>query len=526
MLTLIFYDGCFATNIAQEIHSNASAAVTLTLVGDISFSRGIAKIIALRNQPNFPFEKIKAYLKNSDFVFGNLETPIIPGRIINSREMVFRSDPGVESALKQTNFSIVSLANNHTTNFGSQGLIATINYLRAANIKYVGAGIDAHEAYQAQYLQKNKIKIAFLAFAEKDFIPPYFATKSPNGVVAIMDSSKMVPAVQLAKKNADFVIVSMHSGTEYKNQPTSTQINFARSAIDAGADFVVGQHPHVVQTMEKYRGKYIFYSLGNFVFDQKFSKDVRTPLMLKLHIYPEGLSKIELEPLYINDHYQPEIASDITAKTMLARLNYKAITDEPLLTWDVKTNSYHLNSHYVIANTLPQNTPTNIEIASPPLSLLLNHGKMLVKKHNQQLWESPPDFKIDSARIADITHSGQQSIIFSLWKPHNFGASKPFWIKDDKTIPRNHLFIYHSVDDKIKPIWGSSNLDAPNCKFEVADLKHDGKNELITLEGDYADFPACHGKYIAVWQWNGWGFTNIWRSPKGNFSNFILDQNN
>jgi len=132
-----------------------SEEVSLIAVGDISYSRGVERIVKKQNDINYPFLKIRDYLKSADLVFGNLETPITQGAEIPDFEMIFRSNPGTEQALKQTGFSILSLANNHTPNFGEKGLKDTFNYLENVDIKYVGAGENEEEAYQAVYVEKK-----------------------------------------------------------------------------------------------------------------------------------------------------------------------------------------------------------------------------------------------------------------------------------------------------------------------------------------------------------------------------------
>jgi len=138
--------------------------VSLIAVGDISYSRGVERIVKKQNDINYPFLKIGDYLKNADLVFGNLETPITEGREINDFEMIFRSNPLTEKALKLNNFSILSLANNHTPNFGEKGLKDTFFYLEKEGIKYVGAGENEKTAYQPVYIEKKGIKFAFLAY--------------------------------------------------------------------------------------------------------------------------------------------------------------------------------------------------------------------------------------------------------------------------------------------------------------------------------------------------------------------------
>ncbi len=113
-----------------------------------------------------------------------------------------------------------------------------------------------------------------------------------------------IPSV---RDRVDYVIVSMHAGNEYMESRSESQKNFAHAAIDAGAEMVIGHHPHVVQTLEKYHGKYIFYSLGNFVFDQNFSEETNKGLMLKAIIQDKKIIKIEPIEIKINPTFQPEV---------------------------------------------------------------------------------------------------------------------------------------------------------------------------------------------------------------------------
>ncbi|PIX91979.1 hypothetical protein COZ26_04265, partial [Candidatus Kuenenbacteria bacterium CG_4_10_14_3_um_filter_39_14] len=131
----------------------ASEEVSLVAVGDISFSRGVERMVKKQKDLNYPFLKIRDYLKSADLVFGNLETPITEGPEIPDFEMVFRSNPGTEQTLKQAGFSVLSLANNHTPNFGEQGLKDTFNYLAEVGIKFVGAGNNEQEANQPVYIE-------------------------------------------------------------------------------------------------------------------------------------------------------------------------------------------------------------------------------------------------------------------------------------------------------------------------------------------------------------------------------------
>jgi len=502
--------------------------VSLIAVGDISYSRGVERIVKKQNDINYPFLKIGDYLKNADLVFGNLETPITEGREINDFEMIFRSNPLTEKALKLNNFSILSLANNHTPNFGEKGLKDTFFYLEKEGIKYVGAGENEKTAYQPVYIEKKGIKFAFLAYNDFDVVSlSYKATENYAGT-AFMETEKMIEAVKKAKQKSDFVIVSMHSGNEYVNKPNSSQVNFAHSAIDAGADLVIGHHPHVVQILEKYKDKYIFYSLGNFIFDQQAS-ETRKGLMVKVYFTKDEITKISLLPIIMKNLAQPEIADINEAKKILQRLNFPTS----------KQNIYFKNNDtfekderaVIYVNTLQkQSNIFKKEKRDLNNNLFfetyeLKNGKLTIEENKKNIWESSDNWWIDDFNFNDSNNDGIVDINLSLWKPGNFGKSKPFWVEENDMSIKNHFFILNLIGNSIKEVWGSSNLSNPNCEFKFGDIDNDKENELIVVEGDYLE-EKCNGNFVAVWKWNGWGFSNEWRSEKGNFSNLEIEKIN
>ncbi|RLC34500.1 CapA family protein, partial [Candidatus Shapirobacteria bacterium] len=279
--------------------------ISLLAVGDIMLSRTVATKIK-QNGPDYPFVEFKSILNSVDLVFANLETPLTPGRLIRPQEMLFRSDPTLVKTLQKYNFSVLSLANNHTPNFGTLGLNNTFKYLDQAKIVYVGAGHNLTEANQPKYVSRQGIKLAFLAYNDADVVPnSYFASSNHSGTNPMnLDNLKL--AIRQAKQQADLVIVSMHSGYEYQPHPNQHQINFAQTAIDNGAELVIGHHPHVVQDIKKYKGKYIFYSLGNFIFDQMWSLKTRQGLAVKIILNKNGLVKFKKIPFLINDYCQPK----------------------------------------------------------------------------------------------------------------------------------------------------------------------------------------------------------------------------
>jgi len=508
----------------------ASEEVSLIAVGDISFSRGVERMVKKQKDLNYPFLKIRDYLKSADLVFGNLETPITEGPEIPDFEMVFRSNPGTEQTLKQAGFSVLSLANNHTPNFGEQGLKDTFNYLAEVGIKFVGAGNNEQEANQPVYIETKGIKFAFLAYNDTYVVPASYEATNNHAGTAFMRIERMTEAVKETKQKTDFVIVSLHAGIEYTDKPNDSQVNFAHAAIDAGADLVIGHHPHVVQTMEKYKGKYIFYSLGNFVFDQPQSQETKEGLAIKVYFAKDGINKISLLPVVMENLVQPRMTNQSEAEKILQRLKF-SLANQDIYSWSDDNSNFEKESKAVIYARVPKNKiiifrqeQADLDNDSISENYVLENGRLAITENSKMIWQSPSDWWIDDFVLADSNNDGIVDINLSLWKSGNFGTSKPFWVKENDMSVKNHFFVLDFVSGSINQIWGSSNLGEPNCEFKIADIDNDGENDLIVIEGNYSQKPKCNGNYVAVWKWNDWGFSNEWRSDKGDFSNLEIEK--
>lgn len=465
--------------------------VSLIAVGDVMLSRAVARKMA-QNSADYPFLQVKDYLKTGDIVFGNLEAPIAEGRKIQDFEMSLRANPGVEKNLREAGFSVLSLANNHTMNFGEKALKETLENLDKENIKYVGAGENTKTAYGPGFIEKNGLHFAFLAYSDDRVCPADYEATDTRAGIAFMDTQKMISEVKKAKESADIVIVSMHSGQEYQKNQDKIQTDFAHAAIDNGADLIIGHHPHVIQPLEKYKDKYIFYSLGNFIFDQILSQEVKEGLTFKAYFNKKGITKIELIPVFIRDLSQPQILEGKDADKILERLKFPINSEEIF-----KKEKFDLNK-----NALEEN-------------YTLNNGELTISENSKILWESGSDWWIDKFVLADSNNDGVTEINMSVWKSGNFGPSKPFWVKKNDPSIKNHFFVFNLDQNGFKPLWQSSNLEAPNCDFAIKDVDSDNKNDLIVFEGNYSDKNEnCNREYTAVWEWNGWGFSNKSRSPK------------
>jgi poly-gamma-glutamate synthesis protein (capsule biosynthesis protein) len=256
---------------------------TILFVGDLMFDRNIRQA-AQKNGNEFIFEKIASFLAENDLVVANLEGPITENKSISlgsapgsNNNFIFTFDPSLAETLFKKNIKIVNLGNNHILNFEQKGLAATKKYLTDENIEYFG-----EPGGQKSLLKEIEgVKTALVSF---------------NQFVDNIDSEKtaVVEEIKKAKARSDITVLLAHWGTEYAPAPNETIKNLAHQFIDAGADLVVGAHPHIIQPVEDYKGKKIYYSLGNFVFDQYFSQGVRRGLGVLIKIN-QKTKKFEFE---------------------------------------------------------------------------------------------------------------------------------------------------------------------------------------------------------------------------------------
>lgn len=227
--------------------------------------RGVHKQILAAHDPALPFRKIAPLLAGSDIAFVNLESPFSDRRRFHDGGLIFRAAPETIAGLQLAHIAVASTANNHSRDCGPHGVEFTVQWLRKNGIESVGSSESAAKTHAGVVLARNGIRFGFLGYT--------YDQKNGNWRdiderIALADPAALCRDIGALRKRADVVIVSMHHGIEYAPKPSKAQIAFAHAAIDAGATLVIGHHPHVVQPEETYHGGLIFYSLGNFVFDQ------------------------------------------------------------------------------------------------------------------------------------------------------------------------------------------------------------------------------------------------------------------
>ncbi|GEM_PF-6713658 len=223
--------------------------------------------------PDYILSSVLDHLRSADVAFANLECPVgTAGEPIDGKNFTFQGHPDGVEALRRGSIDIVSLANNHTFDYGMEGFLETLQLLRGVGIKYTGAGMNAQEALSPVVFDIKGKQVGFLAFNNGDVLPVtqwhhdlWRAGPDKPGVVFHEDREQLFAAVKAARAQVDILIVSMHWGYEYTTGPRDYQRELGRSIIDAGADAIIGHHPHVPFGLEFHRGRPIIYSVGNLV---------------------------------------------------------------------------------------------------------------------------------------------------------------------------------------------------------------------------------------------------------------------
>lgn len=250
-------DSPLALSVNEPIH--------LVFAGDIIIYGSTVQAIE-RFGIDYPFVHVAGEVQSADYAIANLETAVTTRNMVFPKSFNFKMPPHYLMSLKNAGFDMVTLANNHTLDYTETGLIDTLNYLTEHGIQYFGAGRNEQEAYRANTIELKGKTIAFLGFSHVLPAVSWYAQETKPGIASGYQFDRIERRIREEKEKADYVIVYIHWGEELKQSPEPYQRSYGRAMIDAGADAVIGSHPHVLQPIEQYKGRPIVHSLGNFLF--------------------------------------------------------------------------------------------------------------------------------------------------------------------------------------------------------------------------------------------------------------------
>lgn len=309
-----------------EFDTENQPSLQIMAVGDIMLDQ-LTRQRLREFDPAYPFARVKEILQQGDVVFANLESPISGlGRPLPGKKYTFCAAPFSAKSLVDGGINMVSLANNHIMDYGEEALAETLEILAEHNITFAGAGLNKDSAHAAAVLEVNGYRVALLAYTDDFAVPVQYrsfwqAAEYKPGAALLHDKSLIKDDIKRASAEADIVLVSFHWGNEYTYQVTAQQKDLAHLAVDAGADLVLGHHPHVPQGVEVYNGTPIVYSLSNFVFYPFPSyPQTQDSFILQAEFLGEDITTLKLIPIRGGDS-QPYFPQGQELQTLIKHLS-------------------------------------------------------------------------------------------------------------------------------------------------------------------------------------------------------------
>ncbi len=315
----------------------------ITLVGDIMLGRRVGEAAAAAGDPAAPLRPLQRRLASADITVGNLESTLSRAGPPRQGDDSFAAPPTVLPGLAASGFDVLSLANNHTGDFGDVALLQTVRRVEHSAVEPVGAGRDAAAAWQPVVVRRHGVRFGFVAFNAIGETPR--ATASTPGVASVRmqprtgplnqaDLDRAVRTIRALRDRADVVVVLPHWGAQYTHVPVPAQRRVGQALVAAGADVVVGGHPHWVQPVQRVRrgqsGKQtgeqnagvglVVYSLGNFVFDMDFMRQTQEGVLCDLMFAGDRLRAVRFTPYVIGSDFAPRVERGPRAREILRPL--------------------------------------------------------------------------------------------------------------------------------------------------------------------------------------------------------------
>ncbi len=297
-----------------------SGHTSLIAGGDVIWDRGVHRKIKEHGY-QYIIKDLANLFKYGDISVVNLENPISErgDRHNLDKGIFFKAKPKYISILTEMGVNLVSMANNHTFDYGLTAAIDTTKILKKNKIRYVGFGLDTHEALMGTTYNIHNKKIRVVGY---NTVPPLNVKAKENWPgISIVDRNTLKKEIQKAKNKMDYLIILIHSGSEYNYYPNEWKVKLFRKMIDYGADIILGSHPHVVQSMEMYKGKPIIYSLGNLIFDQYRFPVTRDEMVVELNFYNGKLNYVFPHFFKVNKEFKPVAVHHHHKEIILSRIN-------------------------------------------------------------------------------------------------------------------------------------------------------------------------------------------------------------
>jgi poly-gamma-glutamate synthesis protein (capsule biosynthesis protein) len=509
----------------DEVLAPGESVVEVIAVGDVMLGRGVA-------DQSQPLDNVAPWLRRADLAVGNLECVITgdsqsrsaqnhskgttrsgPSEPRPSESASFlQAAPSAVAQLRGAGFDVLGLANNHALDRGPEGLAETALRLRRAGMAAIGVGPDPEAALQPLVREVGGVRVALLAF---NAVADPRGSSGSDWVSAEWDRDRARSAVAAATERADAVIVSVHWGYEYETSVDPAQRDAARALLAAGADLVVGHHPHVVQPFEVHDDRCVAHSLGNFLFDQG-QGETGQGLALRAFFDRRGLRAVQALPVRAGPH--PRLMMPGEAVTLLARVE----PPPQRLSFGCDEGVCHrvdapAQAVQETGSGLFWGGQIDLTGDGVPEHVRRVGERVIVRSDGAEVWRSPLEWRVVDVALGDPNDDGRAELLLALWKAGLDGLETPS--PEKERTPRSHPFIVGYRGGRYRTLWGGSAVGNPIHEAELGDVMGDRSQELIVLEGD----ESCE-RTISVWRWHGWGFSLMWRSEPGAYRDMVLGE--
>lgn len=298
----------------------AAHRITIAFAGDLMLSGSVGWVARNRGARAL-LGPVAGELQKADIAVGNLETAVtLRGAADPGKQYAFRSRPEYLEALRWAGFDLLTVANNHSRDFGPTGLLDTVAAVHRAGMRTVGGGADREAAWAPAMVEAGGVTVAFLGLSRVIPDPRWVAEKGRPGIASGWEVERAVAAVRVMAKQADLVVVLVHWGEELADHPRGGDAAFARALLGAGAHLVVGHHPHVLQGFRLAEGRLVAFSLGNFLFPDSGKPLTRQSGILLVEGAPGRISSARLIPVALTG-VTPRPVPGATWLTRLDRLS-------------------------------------------------------------------------------------------------------------------------------------------------------------------------------------------------------------
>jgi poly-gamma-glutamate synthesis protein (capsule biosynthesis protein) len=516
--------------------------VSFCAVGDILLDRGTRSIIR-QHGVDYPFENVAAFIRPFDLAYANLESPVSARGRSTGKIYCFRADTNFFAGVEHAGFDIIAIANNHTIDWGSTAFFDTKDIIERHGLVPVGACDSALEV-QPVIVEKNGLRFAFIAnvgIPLRGVVWPLLRTGPGQA-----DIGTITAAIRKIRPKVDFVIVGLHWGVEYQYQPMPENVTWAHQLIDAGADLVVGSHPHILQPVEVYNQRLILYSLGNFVYDQH--KIYQRQSGIFTCVFRKGeIDSAAFVPALLSD-FHPDlargrdfdsIAVKLTEISEKRRGRFRSAADRLFVADPAGNTTFFMPLGYGQigdCQCIVQRTAVECGKKYGPADLGLRPGEVIkdccfipgepgsmlaaIIGPDEPLRNRLALYRFDADCLiaepapnpncrpwkivgVDFDADSLPEIFVAAWQKEPF---QPGF--------KNCLFVYQRRGDALYPKWPGAKLSLPFEDFLLADINDDGLKELLVLEKEPGGFQC-----VVAYQWCGNGFygykilTRNWSDP-------------